>query len=344
MKYLNKFCWGFFLYGLICMGFMSFSQKATAQELNAQVVIQTPKLNLTDPQVFNTLENDLREFINNRKWTDDVYKGEERIECSFLITITEEVGASTFKASTTIQANRPVYNAAYSSPIFNHQDKTWEFDYAQYQPLEYNENANLSELTSLVAYYVYIILGIDGDTFQPNGGTDHFLQAQNIVNNSQNTKIKGWKAFDGTRNRYWLVNNFLDTKLKTFRKAYYDYHRKGLDMMYDNVLSAASSMSNAIDIISKLRNNNSNAMLFDIFNNAKSVEIISLFSLNKIPPPVRMKAVNGMTNIDPANSQKYQKIAKQSMSGQNPMNNGFKNSTRNGVPLRNGPTGGHGRN
>ena len=309
--------------------FMGTSTQSQAQELNARVMVKVQTdLQYVDRQMFRTLENDIREFLNDRKWTDDTFRPEERIECSILITIVEEVSQRRFKAHATIQASRPVYNTNYASVLFNHQDKTWDFEYAEYEPLEFNETAYLQEITSLLAYYAYLIIGIDYDTFAERGGTPHYLQAQNIVNNGQNNSkalSSGWEAFDDpNRSRYWLVENLLNAKYKPYRLANYNYHRKGLDTMLDDGKRARTSILSALNLVEQTYSSNPNTMLVDIFVNAKSAEIIELFGNYQVPTPDRMKAYNFITKIDPANTQKYEGMT-------NPPNSKIMSQGRNGV-------------
>ena len=165
--------------------------------------------------------------MNTRKWSEDVFKPEERIDCQILITITEEVSSGKFRAQTSIVSRRPVFGSDYNSTLLNFQDKDFEFQYGEYQPLDYNENQYTTNLTSMLAYYAYIIIGLDYDTFSPKGGDPYFVKAQAIVNQAGNSDSKGWKAYDGTRSRYWFVSNLLDPKFSAMRDAVYQYHRQG---------------------------------------------------------------------------------------------------------------------
>ncbi len=285
--------------------------KISAQELNAKVVVQTPKLQLTDPKVFKTLENDITEFLNTRKWTNDVYQTQERIECSFLITITEELAANRYNAQIILQSNRPVYNSSYNTVMLNYQDKNWTFEYTEYQPLEYNDNAYLSELTAMLAYYTYIMIGLDYDSFSPEGGNPYFLRAQSIVNNAQNArnKSKGWTAFDSNQNRYWLIENLMSNKFKNLRKAFFEYHLNGLDMLSTNQKNARSALNSALKLIQQVNQNTPNSMAVDIFVRAKSDEILNIFASDEVTPPEKSRAYSAMIKIDPANKSKYKEIS-----------------------------------
>lgn len=289
-----------------------------AQELRASVTINTPNLNLVDPSVFKTLENDLRDFINERKWTGDKYRPEERIECSFLLTIVEEIGVDRFKAHLTIQSGRPVYQSNYQTPLLNHVDKTLDFQYVQYAPLEFNENAYLSELTSFIAYYCYLILGLDYDSFAPEGGNPYFLKAQTLVNNAQNNPkalSSGWDSFSGIRNRFWLVDNILNSKNINLRKALYEYHRLGLDRMYEDNRTGADAVNKALSKIQKVYNSQPNLMVIDVLMNTKSDELVGIFASTEIATSTKNRAYNALVAIDPVNVSKYEKIKKSNTIG-----------------------------
>jgi len=279
-----------------------------AQELNCTIKVITPQLQTADPKVFEDMQKAVYEFMNNRRWTADIFSQQERIECSMLINITKELASDKYQAQVTIQSNRPVYNSSYNSTLLNLVDKEWTITYTQYQPLEYNDNASLSELTSLLAYYAYIIIGMDYDSFSPKGGTPYFQKAQNIVNMSQNSDSKGWKSFESTRNRYWLVENILNQKYDNIRLAVYKYHREGMDKMYDNPDEARKVISDCFSMLSKVHEEYPNSMFMQNFFSAKSEEIINIFS--KATPQEKTTAVNTLVKLDASNSQKYQAILK----------------------------------
>ncbi|HUM46644.1 MAG TPA: DUF4835 family protein, partial [Chitinophagales bacterium] len=219
----------FFLLTLLCIAVTGY-----AQELNCTVKVITAQLQTADPKIFQTLQKSIYEFMNNRKWTNDNFSTNERIECSILINITQEISSDKFGAQITIQSNRPVFSSGYNSTVLKWADKDFQFQYAEYQPLEFNENTYLSSLTSVLAYYAYTIIGFDYDSFSPSGGTVYYQKAQNIVNAAQSTSEPGWKSYESIRNRYWLINNLLNTKFENVRIAMYKYHREGLDKMFEN--------------------------------------------------------------------------------------------------------------
>ncbi len=285
------------------------SAYAHAQELNCSVQVITPQLQTADPKIFDDMKKTITEFINNRKWTGDTYTQNERIECALLINITKELSADKYQAQVTIQSNRPIFNSSYNSILFNWIDKDWTIEYAQYQTLDFNENAVSSELSSLLAYYAYIIIGLDYDAFSPKGGTPFYTKAQNIVNLNSNSSAKGWKAVEGLRNRYWLIENLMNTKYDNGRTAIYKYHREGMDKMYDDIENGRKAILSSFSLLDKMNQDNPNSMFIQIFFAAKVDEIINIFS--QAPPIEKTQVINLVSKMDAANSTKYQKIMKQ---------------------------------
>jgi hypothetical protein len=201
--------------GLVIFLLLALASRSNAQqEMNCMVSIATPALSETDREIMRTLQSDLREFINQRNWTEYQFQARERIEASILITVNERIGSDEYRGTIQVQSRRPVYRTSYSSPVFNHQDRDFHFRYIENQPLDYVDNTFTSNLTAVIAYYVYIILGFDFDTFAPMGGTPYFEMAQNIVNSAQNAPERGWKSFESQRNRYWLVENLFNPILQ----------------------------------------------------------------------------------------------------------------------------------
>ncbi len=280
----------------------------SAQELNCTVKVITPQLQTTDPKIFEDMQKAVYELMNNRRWTGDIFSQQERIECSMLINITKELSSDKYQAQVTVQSNRPVYNSSYNTTLLNLADKEWTVTYTPYQPLEFNDNASLSELTSLLAYYAYIIVGMDYDSYSPKGGTLYFQKAQNIVNMNQNSDNKGWKSFEGTRNRYWLVENILNQKYDNIRLAVYKYHREGLDKMYDNPEEARKAISSCLTLLNKVNEEYPNSMFMQNFFSAKSEELVNIFS--KATPQEKTTVINILSKLDAPNSQKYQAIMK----------------------------------
>ncbi len=247
-----------------------------SQELNAVVTVNTQQVNLSNRSVFKTLEKSLQEFINQTKWTDIKVKDNERLRCNFTLVISKFENTR-YEAMLLVQSSRPVYNTVYQSPVFNLQDKEVTFEYQEYTPLSFNENTFESNLTSIIAYYVYVLLGYDLDTFSENGGHPYFTKAKQIANIAQNSGYIGW-IDDGKNNRYALINELISENYKDYHKALYLYHRLGLDIMSTNEKSAKESIEKAILLLEKIPNLRLNSYAMIAFLNAKSDEITSIFS------------------------------------------------------------------
>lgn len=294
--------------------FLCGSFSAAAQELRATVSVVANQLgSSTDRRVFVTLQNAMTEFLNARRWTDDAFTQNERIECTFLLNITQAVGSNTYKASLTVQATRPVFNSGYATSLLNTMDNNITFRYVEFQQLEFNESriqgndALLSNLTATLAYYVYIILGMDYDSFALRGGDPYFKKAQNIVNNAPEGKdVSGWKAFEGNRNRYWLQDNILNSKFSRFHEAMYLYHRQGMDVMYDDVNKGRSAIMSALGLLLAIHEDTPNTMVLATFFNAKSEELLRIFS--KAPPQEKQRASQMLQRMDVPNAQKYAQL------------------------------------
>ncbi|MEZ5014254.1 MAG: DUF4835 family protein [Chitinophagales bacterium] len=277
-----------------------------AQELNCAVTINTDKVTQTDPKIFRTLETSITEFMNQRKWTDDIYQPEERIVCQMLISITEELASDKFKATCSIISRRPVYGSDYNSTLLNFQDKDFEFNYSEYQSLDYNENQYMSNLTSMLAYYANIIIGMDYDSYAQKGGDKYFVRAQTIVNQASNVDFKGWKSYDGTRNRYWLIDNILDPKFSAMRDAFYNYHRQGLDYLYNDQIKPITTITRALQTLDNINRTQPNSMIMQLFFSAKSDELLGLYS--KAVPTEKAKAVSYLVRLDPVHADEYQAL------------------------------------
>ncbi len=279
-----------------------------AQDLNCKVQIITQQLATTDKSIFIEMEKSIYEFINNTKWTTDIIQINERIECNLIINVKEQLGIDEFKATAQIQSSRPIYNTSYNSTLFNYMDEDWTFKYIINQPLEFNENDARSNLTSLIAYYVYIMVGLDYDSYSLFGGTTYFQKARQIVNNAQTQPGKGWKAFDGTRNRFILVDNLLDNNFKPLRETNYKYHRLGMDIMSQNVDNGREEIKELLPKLLKLARERPNSMILNIFFSAKSDEFVNIFS--RAVQSEKQAIIQTLSDIDPGNSNKYQQISK----------------------------------
>ena len=277
------------------------------QELNCQLSIATPGMSDTERQIMQTLRTQLHEFINQTNWTGYQFETRERIEASIQITIEERLGSDEYRASIQVQSRRPVYQTAYSAPVFNHRDRDVEFRYRENEPLDFADNAFTSNLTSLIAYYVYIIIGFDFDTFSPLGGTPYFEKAQQIVNLAQNAPQRGWKSFESQRNRYWLIENIMNTRYRPIRQAMYTYHRLGFDTMTENIDLGRSEVLSALEMLQRAHRERPNTLLMQVVTTAKSDELVNLFS--GAPAMEQNRAIELLSEIDPSNSSKYRRIA-----------------------------------
>jgi hypothetical protein len=276
------------------------------QDLNARVQVLSPQIQASNKRTLEILEYTVREFLNNRKWTSDGLQSQERIDCSVIITIKEWDGSSNFKAEAQILSSRPVYGTSYNSTVLNISDKAFDFSYSEGQPLDFSDEAYISNLSSLLAYYAYIIVGFDYDTFSKFGGTLYFNRAQNVLNNAQNAPYSGWKGFDGMRNRFWLVENLHNKNYSTLRENMYQYHRLGLDIMADNLQKGRRVIASVLPELQKVDKQNQGSMLGQLFFTAKADELVNIFS--GAAAQERVRAYNLLTEIDPANSPKYEAL------------------------------------
>ena len=287
-----------------------FASLLNAQEIFCNVQVNASQIQTSDRKVFQTLQTAIYEFVNNTKWTNANIKNEERIECTFLINIKEKVSNDEYKASIQIQSTRPIYGTSYKSTMLNYLDNNFRFRYLEYQALEFNENTHLSNLTSVLAYYVYIVLGLDFDTFSEYGGAPYFIKAQNIVNNAQNAREIGWKAFESDKNRYWLVHDLLDTRYEEIHSCFYRYYRGGMDIMSEKSDDARYEITEALEELRGVYRENPSAFILKLFFDAKSDEIIKIYS--EAFPNEQARVIKLLTEIDPANSTKYQAITAKS--------------------------------
>lgn len=279
-----------------------------SQELNCMININTQKLAGTDKKVFETLQNSIYEFVNNRKWTNFNFKQEERIECNILITINNRLSADEFQGTMNVVIRRPVLNTAYNSILLNTIDKNIQFRYVEYQPLDYSEGTFTSNLTSILAFYSYTILGFYFDSFSPGGGSPYFEKAQEVVNSAQNSSDPGWKAFESEKNRYWIVNNYLNSANSELRDFAFRYHRLGLDLMYDKVDQGRTVTSEGLEMLKKLYDAKPNLYALQLILDAKRDEFVNIYADQRVAPMEKTNITNLLKEIDPANSSKYQAI------------------------------------
>lgn len=277
-----------------------------AQELDCSVSINASQIQTSDAGIFKDLENSIEQFMNSRKWTNDTYKNHEKIVCNILITITKMPSIGSFSASVQVQSARPVFNSSYTSLLFNFADREWEFEYIESMPLEYNDNTYTSNLTSMLAFYAYVMIGLDYDSFSELGGTPYFQRALSVANNAQQSNLPGWQAIGSNRNRYWVVENLNNPQMTDLRKAIYNYHRHGLDIFESNPDQSRQVILNGLKEIKKVRDINPNAILVVTFFDAKGKELADIFSDGNIQ--VRRQAYDIITTIDPSNRSNYEKI------------------------------------
>jgi hypothetical protein len=277
-----------------------------AQEFRCNVTVSAQRIQGANQQLFRTMQADIYEFINNRKWTEHVYSYDEKIRCNILIRLEEQLSADEFRGSIQVQHIRPIFGSSYESTVLNIKDNDFHCRYVEFQPLEFNETSNRDNLTNILAFYAYIILGFDYDTFSPEGGTPYFEKAQAIVNNSQNAREKGWKAFESERNRYWLIENILNKSYSDFRSCMYSYHRQGLDMMAQKPEEGRANIATSLRSIQNVFRRRPSIYILQIFFDAKADEIVNVFSQSF--PDERNRVVAILNEVDPSNGSKYKRI------------------------------------
>lgn len=286
-----------------------FAQSAAAQELEIRIQVSHAQLQGVDNSKYENMQKALNEFVTNQIWTNNVFKTEERIKCNMLLNITKEVYSDEFQGTLQVVSSRPVYGTGYDSPMLNILDKNIQFKYADGETLIFNENSH-DELTSLIAYYVYIIIGFDYDSFGKMGGTPYFEKAQKIVNNAQGSNYAGWKSFEtNKRNRYWLAENLMNSIYSPIREYIYKYHRLGLDLMGTRLADGCTSIAEGMNDLLKVHRQKSDSYLMSLFFDAKADEIVNIFS-NSSDQAQQNKVYNFLKEIDASNLSKYDKIKK----------------------------------
>jgi hypothetical protein len=296
MKYLIIFC------------ILIFAQAVHSQDINARVQILAPQLANSNQRILDILESSIKDFLNNKRWSADALQPLERIDCNFVITITDWDGNSNFKAEAQIQSNRPIYNSSYSSTILNISDKDFGFTFSEGQPLDFSELNYISNLSSLIAFYAYIITGMDYDTFSKFGGSPYFEKAQTVLDNAQAAPNTGWKAFENLRNRFWIMENLMNKSYNPIRESLYTYHREGMDVMAENQTKGRKAILSVIPQLQKIDRQKQGSILNQIFFSAKADELINILSAAEAQD--KIKAYNALSVIDPANSLKYEILKK----------------------------------
>ncbi len=280
--------------------------KVAAQEFNFQVQVVSTQVQGTDKRVYQALQTAVYQFVNERKWSPYVIRAEERIEGSLLINITDRPSSNEFRCKLNLVLQRPIYKTSYNSVLLNYVDNDFKITYLESQPLDYADNTYTSNLTSTLAFYINIFLGMDADSFSPMGGSFFYQKAQDIVNSAQNSGETGWKAFDSQRNRYWLAENMINPTYSAFREALYKYHRLGLDVMTEQIDQGRNAISESLENLRRVYRERPGLFALQLFLDAKRDEIINIYS--KASPMEKTKAVNILREIDPANANKYQQI------------------------------------
>jgi hypothetical protein len=276
-----------------------------AQELNCVVSVNSERVTANTQQVFKTLETSLNDFVNKTKWSNQSFNQNERIECSMFINVSE-VDNTTFTATIQIQSSRPVYNSIYSTPIFNYNDKDFTFKYVEFESLNFNPNSFDSNLVSVVAFYSYIMMALDADSFEPLKGTRYLEMAQNVMSVAQTGGYKGWSQTDGLQNRYYLISDLLSNTFNPIRQAYFEYHANGLDKMADDVKLGKENVKTALLNLSVIHSVRPNAFLTRVFFDAKSDEIADIFSDG--PSIKTTELVDNLNRLSPLNASKWSTI------------------------------------
>ena len=296
------------MHKLVCTVFLVFlSFQLDAQELNCRVQVNSQKIQGTNRQKFNNMRTVIYDFMNNTRWTNDIYSPEERIDCNIIINLTEEVGTDGYKGSVNIKSTRTIYRTSYNSPILNLVDTDLRFDYVENETLEFNEHNHTSNLVSILSYYAYLIIGMDYDTFSPLSGEEYFLKAQKIITNAQgDQKASGWKPYESTFNRYWLVENLLHNDFKPLRNAMYTYHREGMDILSEQTESGRDEITSALYNVKTSADRKQGTYLLKVFFDAKADEITKIYSDGFISNKNELAEM--LKQIDPANMVKWDKI------------------------------------
>jgi len=285
-----------------------------AQEFNCKVKVLSAAILNVDKQVFSTMEKSVADFINTRKWTTDEYDASERIDMNIMLNLTSKAADDdVYTATLTIQSSRPVFNSSYTSPLINFVDKDVVFRYSQFTPFQFDDNRVVgndplaSNITAIIAYYAYLVLGLDYDSFSPNGGSAFFKRAQNVVNNAPEDKgISGWKAVEGNKNRYWIIDQILSPRFQEVRNYFYTLHREGLDKMYSNPEEARQKILAGIPKLNQVNKENPTSILLQFFFNAKSDEIAKVVA--QLPKEQRASYVAMLSSMDVPNVSKYQAL------------------------------------
>jgi hypothetical protein len=298
----------------VCL-FLFSAKMAWAQELRCEVKINTAQIAQADLSIFEGFEAGVREFMNNTKWTDEEYEEFEKIQCQIFINVTTQEKSATgqvipnsYSGTLTVIAQRRIYNSAFDSPLLNHQDKAFSFTYLPNQAFFFSENASQSNLTSVLAFYSYLIIGLDKDGMAPKGGDAELLKAQAVVNNSQNLAEPGWRSTENNNNRYWIINDYLNQAFSPLRELFYEYHRLGMDVLVSDFKKGRVASLKALEKLDKVWDQRPNAFLLQVFYNAKRQEIINI--LKNTPAAEKTNIIPILKKTDPAQGSKYDEAAR----------------------------------
>lgn len=288
------------------------SQKFYAQELMCEVSVVAPDRSKVkaDPKIWKTLEASINEFMNGRNWTDDTFKENEKIDCSIFIAVTDQSGDNSFSGSITVISKRPAYNSDYQSTVLNIIDNEFRFSYQEFQPIEFNDNLFSSNLSHVLAFYAYLIIGMDYETFAPKGGEKYLQRASDIVNivgTNEGRNFPGWKSYEkNQRNRYWVITHTLNGRYEPYRDAMYKYYRLGLDNFHEDPALARENIMLALEDLAKVSQDNPNLAIMQMWSEAKRDELVNVFL--ETPNEEKEEVMNLLKRVDPINSDKYDKI------------------------------------
>lgn len=279
-----------------------------AQELQVKVSINSSQVQGTDKSVFENLQQTMEQFLNDTQWTAMQFQENERIQCSMNITVSKyDASSNRFTCTAMVQANRPVFNSAYTTAIYNNRDKNFDFEFVQYDQLNFNEEVIDNQLVALCAYYAYLLIGLDLDTFAPMGGTDVLQRCMNLVNNAQNLGFPGWKAFDDDRNRFAIVNDYLNEAMTSFRQLQYDYYRQGLDEMANNVERGRTNVTTALQLLKKAHDDRPLSLLPQIWTDYKKDELANIYK-GKGTPKEKEQVYDILFAINASQNNTWEKI------------------------------------
>lgn len=291
----------------VFVAFILLAANAFSQELKCNVTMNSDLIQGTNKSVFSNLQKSISEFVNNRKWSELAFANTERIDCSMNI-IVKKVEGDRFTAEIQVQSRRPVFNSSYNTTLFNFKDNDFSFEYKEFDQLEMNESTITSNLTAVLAYYAYVIIGYDLDSYSRLGGSSFFEAAERIVSAAQSADLAGWKAFESSKNRYALINNITDEAFKKFRNYFYEYHRLGLDEMAINMTNARQRIATGLPLLREANRARPSAIIISSFMDAKNDELINIFS--KATDKEKKEAVEILTDVNPTAIERYEKILK----------------------------------